>query len=376
MTEPTPATRPDEPPAPAIAAVSGRIFLLDKPEFIRRVPEFLSPDRSGLAASGKGGIMKIDALRPYATSPLLCDPAAYLDQVATPKEPFALPDDDGALFGTGLDDVLQGQRQCGAAAAITPTCYVQEGDLAALNALADAAAAIDRDDVIVAVPVALPWLTEQRYLSRLIACLQRIPHPKAVMFGAQWNPFNYASAHANFRRLLAETTNVGLWRADVLAAFDCMAYGGAFAVIGAGGSLRHLVPPEVRARASNWGAHKPAVLLPAMLRYVQADVIADRYANTPAPRCDCPVCEGRPLDRFDSLDQETRAEAHDHNAAVWTGWLPDLFGHATDADRRRWWRGLCQAAVDAHQLENLRLGQKDAFKVSTSLRKLAELPLA
>lgn len=376
MTEqPEPSNSGAQPTTSAIAAVTGRVFLLDSPMFIRQVPSFLAPDRSGLVACGNGSSTKVSTLWRQTSSPLLIDPAAYLHQVATPKEPFALPNSEGALFGSDLDDVLRGQRQCGAAVAMTPSCYVQAGDSAALKALVRQAQEIERDDVIVVIPVAQSWLTREQYLPQLIACIQRITHPKAIMFGAQKNPFDAAAAVPNFRRLLAETTNVGLWRADVPAAFDCLAHGGAFAGIGAGGSLRHLIPADEKPKADNPMVHKPAVLLPSMLKYVRGDLIAEKYANAQAPRCDCLVCDGASLDRFDHVDRDTRAVAHDHNAAVWTSWLADLFGHATDPDRQRWWRGFCQAAVDAHELENARLRQKAAFKVSPALKKLARLPL-
>jgi len=364
-----------EKPATAAAAVTGRIFLLNTPRYTREAPSFLPPDRSGLVLCGNGSSTKAGAIWRQATGPLLVDPAAYLDQVATADEPFALPPGDDALFGSDLDSLLSGQRQNHAAVAITPSRYVQAGDSAAFKALVRQARAIERDDVIVAVPVALPWLTKQQYLPQLIAGLQRIPHPKAIMFGAQKNPFDAAHAIPNFRRMLAETTSVGLWRADVPAAFDCLAHGGTFAAIGAGGSLRHLVPADEKPRAENAAAHTPAVLLPSMLRYSEGRFIANRYANTAAPRCGCIVCDGASLDRFNSLSGEIRATAHAHNAAVWTGWLPDLFDHATAAGRQLWWRGFCQAAVDAHEQENTRLRQKAAFKASPALKKLATLPL-
>lgn len=377
MTEPLRLPAPSEQPTTfAATTVTGRIFLLDNPKYTQQVPPFLAADRSGLVLSGKGGNAKADAIWRHSSSPLLIDPAAYLDQVAMADEPFALPESDGALFGSDLDSLLRGQRQCHAAAAITPSRYVQAGDSAAFKALVRQAQAIERDDVIVAVPVALPWLTKQQYLPQLIAGLQRIPHPKAIMFGAQKNPFNVAGAIPNFRRLLAETTNVGLWRSDVPAAFDCLAYGGTFAAIGAGGSLRHLVPADEKPDANNPVAHTPAVLLPSMLRYSEGRFIADKYADIPAPRCGCVVCDGGSLDRFDSLTGEVRAIAHAHNAAVWTSWLSNLFDHATDANRQLWWRGFCKAAVDAHEQENTRLRQKGAFKPSPALKRLASLPLS
>ncbi len=363
------------PTTSATAAVTGRIFLLDNPKFIHQVPPFLADDRSGMVLCGKGSNAKVDAISRQSTSLLLSDPAAY-NQVATVDEPFALPKCEGALFGSDLDAILQGQRQCQATATITPSRYVQAGDSAAFKALVGRARTIDRDDVIVAVPVALPWLTQKQYLPQLIAGLQRIPHPKAIMLGAQKNPFDVAAATMNFRHLLTETTNVGLWRTDVLGAFDCLAHGGTFAAIGAGGSLRHLIPADEKPDADNPMAHTPAVLLPSMLRYTRGRIIAQKYANTPAPRCDCPICDGTSLDRFDSLSGEVRAIAHAHNAAVWTRWLSDLFNHTTDSERQQWWRGFCRVAVNAHEQENARLRQKGAFKPSPALKKLATLPFA
>jgi hypothetical protein len=362
--------------ASALKIVTGRIFLLDQPRYVQQVPPFLSAEHSGLVLCGKGSNAKVEAIWRQSTGPLLIDPAEYLDRVATPAAPFALPEGDNALFGLDLNVVLDSQRHNHAAAAITPSRYVRSGDSGALEALVLEAQAIRRDDVIVAVPVALPWLTLPEHLPELIAGLQQIPHPKAIMFGAQKNPFDVAAATANFRRLLAETTSVGLWRADVPAAFDCLAHGGIFAGIGAGGSLRHLIPADEKPKATNPMAHTPAVLMPSMLRYVRGGVIANKYADIPAPRCDCSVCAGASLDRFDSLDGETRAIAHAHNAAVWTEWLSGLLDHATDAERRHWWRAFCRSAADAHAQENARVRQLGAFKPSPSLRKLATLPLS
>ena len=374
MTEPTgiPGTQPA---VSASTLVTGRIFLLDSPRYAREMPAFLAAGRSGLVLSGSGGHARATELWPQAADPLLIDPASYLGQTATAVDPFALPGGEDTLFGSSLEALLAGQRQCRAAAAITPSRYVQAGDSAAFKALVRQARAIERNDVIVAVPVALPWLTQQQYLPQLIEGLRRIPHPKAVMFGAQKNPFDAAAAVSNFRRLLAETTGVGLWRADVLAAFDCLAHGGAFAAIGAGGSLRHLVPADEQPNSSEPRMHTPSVLLPAMLRYSLGRFIADRYASFPAPRCGCVVCDGTTLNRFDSLSGDVRAAAHAHNAAVWSAWLSDLFSHSPGTARQLWWRDLCQAAIDAHEQENTRLRQMGAFKPSPALRRLAALAL-
>jgi hypothetical protein len=129
---------------------------------------------------------------------------------------------------------------------------------------------------------------------------------------------------------------MGLWRTD-LAAFDCLAHGGLFAAIGAGGSLRHAPPCDEQPQSSG-GAHPPSVLLPDLMRFSKADFLAERYANDRPPRCECSMCEGSPLDSFNSLRGEVRAAAHAHNAATWNSWLPDLFAHSNLGDRQEWWK--------------------------------------
>ena len=165
MTEPRSLPAPGEQPAASAAAiVAGRIFLLDNPRYADHVPPFLAASRSGLALSGKGSNARACALWGRSGGVLLADPGAYLDRVATEDAPFALPDSDGALFGGDLDTVLEGQRHCHAAVAMTPSLYIQAGDSAAFKALVRHAQAIERDDVIVVIAVALPWLTQTQYL--------------------------------------------------------------------------------------------------------------------------------------------------------------------------------------------------------------------
>ena len=155
--------------------VAGRIFLLDSPRHADRVPPFLSSDRSGLVLCGSGGHTRAGQLWRQSAGPLLIDPGSYTDQLATAGDPFSLPDGQDALIGVDLDVVLTGQRQCHSVASITPSGYVQAGDSDAFKALVRRAQDIERDDVIVAVPVALPWLTQSQYLPQLIAGLPAHP---------------------------------------------------------------------------------------------------------------------------------------------------------------------------------------------------------
>lgn len=362
-------------PGRAASAVAERVFLLDRPKYVRQVPTYLDAAHGGLvlcdADAGRGVI----ALRESGfTGVLVEDVAAYEKEVATADEPFALP--EPGLFGNDLESVLQGQLARGASVALTPTRYVPAGASDALKAIMTAAQALDRDDVIVLVPVSIAFLREESR-SQLAAVLRHIPHPVALIFGGQYDPLQkFNAAPSNLRDLLQEVPGIGLWRTD-LAGFDAMAQGGSFAAIGAGGSLRHLVPAGERPESSKPFPHFPTVLVPELLRFSAADFLADAYDEATPPPCPCPRCGGRPLpvDSFYGLTDVIRAATHEHNAALWNSWLPSLFENHQLAERQLWWQNRCKAAVDAHLTENARIRQPGKFKPPAALRQWAELPL-
>jgi hypothetical protein len=359
----------------AVRQLAERVLLLDRPKYVAGVPTHLDPDHGGLVLCGPGAGSRARTLRSAGyEGTLVIDRAAYEAEAATADEPFAIP--DGRLFGGDLEGVLQEQRDCGASVATTPTRYIHAGDSDALKAVMRTVRAIERNDVLVTVPVAISWLRDES-LRQLIKVLTKIRLPKALILGGQYNPLEvFANAPKNLRCLAQEVPSLGLWRTD-LAAFDFMAHGGLFAAIGAGGSLRHAVPEDEQPQSSSFpGAHPPSVLVPDLLRFALADSLARKYANTPPPRCPCRVCEGTFLDRFNHRDGETRALAHAHNAATWSGWLPDLFGHQHPGDRQLWWKNRCTAAVDAHEAENARIKQPGAFKPRKALRAWATLPVS
>jgi hypothetical protein len=311
----TPAREAAREAGTAAQKMAQRVLLLDRPRYVDAAPPYLDPDHGGLVLCGKKAGGRARELRGAGyTSILVIDQAAYETEAATGDEPFALP--EGRLFGGHLGDVLHQQLDCGADVAVTPTRYVRPGDADALKAVMRAAQAIERSDVIVTVPVAITWLRDES-LRQLMAVLKLIPHPKALILGGQYDPLDaFASAPKNLRSLAQEVADLGLWRTD-LAAFDCIAYGGLVAAIGAGGSLRHLIPEDEEPQSSSFpGTHLPSVLIPDLLRFSKADWLATKYANTPPPRCPCAVCDGSLLDRFNRADGETRAAVHAHNAAT------------------------------------------------------------
>jgi hypothetical protein len=369
-----PRRQPARKQGTATQKVGQRVLLLDRPRYVPAAPPYLDSDHGGLVLCGKNADRRARELRVQGyDSILIIDQAAYESEAATTDEPFALP--EGRLFGDRLDDVLQQQLDCEADVALTPTRYVHAGDALALKGVMRAAQAIERTDVIVTVPVAVSWLRDES-LPQLMEVLKRIPHPKALILGGQFNPLDaFAAAPRNLRQLFKELPDLGLWRTD-LAAFDCMAYGGLFGAIGAGGSLRHLPPEDEDPQSSNFpGAHFPSVLVPDLLSFFKADSLATKYANVLAPRCSCLICYEGLLDRFNRRDGATRASAHAHNAATWNSWLPDLFDHQSLRDRQQWWKNRCAVAVYEHEAESARIQQPGAFKPKKFLRAWASLPV-
>jgi hypothetical protein len=305
---------------------------------------------------------------------LVEDVAAYETEVATADEPFALP--KPGLFGNDLESVLQGQLDRGPPSPL-PHAIRTRRSLRCPESDHDHCEDTGSGRRHRACPVSIAWLREE---SRpyLTSVLQRIlPHPVALIFGGQYDPLKkFNAAPANLRDLLQEVPGIGLWRTD-LAGFDAMAHGGSFAAIGAGGSLRHLVPAGERPESSNPFPHFPTVLVPELLRFSKADSLANAYDEAPPPPCPCPLHRGRPLpvDSFYELTDVIRAATHEHNAALWNSWLPGLFENHQLAERQVWWRNRCKAAVDAHLAENARIQQPGRFKLPAALRQWASLPL-
>ncbi|GAA3604244.1 hypothetical protein GCM10022419_106120 [Nonomuraea rosea] len=354
-------------------AITQRALTLERANLLLQAPGYLHPDHGGLVVCGTGCSARLHALRRAFSGVLAEDCAAYEKEVATTDAPFCLPQD--ALFGGDLDSALQEQLDNGASFAITPTRYIKAGDPAALKAVVKAAGALQRDDVVVTLPVSIGWLRPEARVT-LVAAIRAIEHPVALILGGQRDPLQqFAAAPQQLRQLLADVPGTGLWRTD-LAGFDALAHGAGFAGIGAGGSLRHLVPAGERTETSGGGANYPAVLIPELLRFSSAKFIADSYANATPPRCTCSRCQGRALDDFLGLTNPVKAAAHAHNSATWNAWLPDLLEQPTLADRQIWWRARCKQAVNAHAMENTRIKQPNHFKPPRPLEKWASLPLS
>jgi hypothetical protein len=324
----------------AAQALSQAVVLVARDRFAQEIPPYLGSTPVGYGLCGADSGPKLGRLRRKGIL-LLADQASYEDQLATESEPLAPPPDGGQLplFGGGLDGLLTDQVDRGAALAMVPTRYVQADDSPSLKAIMEAARKIQRDDVLVPVALHVAWLRDDR-VGQLAAALRRIPHPKALVLGDTYNPSDrYKSVPKNLRALYSEVPDVGLWRTDPVTGFDCLAYGGLFAGIGVGTSLRHLVPPGKRSGFGKKGeqppSRVPSIFMPEMMSYYRADKLADKYADIAPPPCDCGSCQGRLPDRFNDTDASVRQAAEAHNLTTWAAIIAQLLSFS---DRN--WSGL------------------------------------
>ncbi|MFF7727178.1 hypothetical protein [Streptomyces sp. NPDC008001] len=204
----------------------------------------LDPVRSGLVVSGPGAAVKARKLREEGfTGPLLADPAVYTVAAASEDDPFPDVSEGQLAFGDPLRLSVEEQvGRAGATAAMTPTGYLHAEASDALKAAVHRVLALEDPHVFFSVPVDVAWLRDDA-VEQLIAWLNVVPNPKAVMLGGQMDPLaGFSQAVGNLKRLLAEVPGTALLRAD-LAAFGALAQGAAFTAFGATSSVRHIVPP-------------------------------------------------------------------------------------------------------------------------------------
>ncbi|MBB5913929.1 hypothetical protein BJY24_002796 [Nocardia transvalensis] len=357
----------------AVAALQDRILLHTSALTAREITP-LPSSIAGLVLAGKTAAAGIkDLRRNHPDLLLLRDPEGYRRALATEDDPFVLEDDEEQehLFPLTLEEYLQAQRDCGADVVLTPTGYLNVGDSDALRALVRDAARIERDDVVVSVPLDIAWLKND-HITHLIAVLARLDRPKAVFLGGQFDPMErYKAAVENLRRLVAEAGNVAVLRTD-LTGFDVMSHGAYAASIGTGGSLRHMIPFGETPFAQQKDP-SPSVLFEELMSFHKGSTLAQRFANTRPPVCDCETCHGQALDRF--LSRDDRFDAHRHTVHTWASWAKDMHGQSTLADRATWWRNRCHTAVTYTEAVNAQINQPEAFQAPKTLQAWAELPL-
>lgn len=389
MTESFPSPRPGagsdpaEPPDPPLTQppsvpgqLQGRMLLQAGVSRVGYIREQLDPVRSGLVVSGAGAAAKVRKLREEGfTGPLLADPAVYTVAAASEDDPFPDVSQGQLAFGDPLQLSIEEQvgHRAGATAAMTPTGYLHAEDSDALKAAVHQVLKLEDPRVFFSVPVDVAWLRDDA-VGQLIAWLNVVPNPKAVMLGGQMDPLaGFSQAVGNLKRLLAEVPGTALLRAD-LAAFGALAHGAAFTAFGATSSVRHIVPPGQAAKRSPGGPNSPSVLLPELMDFFLGETLAKRFAAGLAPVCRCAACDGLVLDTFVSNHWQVSAAAH--NAAVLMEWLRSMDA-VEPAGRPGWWQQRCRRAVDRYPVLNAELDHPgfSAFKVPQQLLQWAQTPV-
>lgn len=363
--------KPLTPPG-SVAALTDRMLVHASFDAGYPLLSLLPADVSGLALRGAKSLTGIRELRRNQYKGVLVhDPEGYSAAAATTDEPFVLPKDHG-LFGVSLNDALQAQIDAGATVAMTPTGYFLAGDADPMKVAGDIVTNLGRDDVLFSVPIDIAWLTNDSF-PQLLAILSRIPVPKVILLGGQFDPMDkYRAAVANLRRLVAEGGHVAVFRTD-LTAFDVMSHGAFATSIGTGGSLRHVVPFGQFPRASKKKDFSPSVLLSDLMTFHKGSLLADRFANAQQPiTCACSACNGRGLDTF--LAKSDTFAAHAHGVQIWNSWLTDLLSQRVLFERAEWWQRKCASAIDHCDVINAQIEQPGAFKAPRPLKAWAELP--
>lgn len=343
----------------ARSVLAGRLLLLGNAEDALDTHLHVDASRGGLVvvgAAARGAVRWLRQAQPNLV--LLEQPSAHTAGVASVREPFILAADDAkdgqqVLFSPeqSVETDLDAQRRNGASLAILPTGYVQGGDRAALTAVLQAANLIDRDDVILHLPLHYTWAREPD-VGKVIAAVNRSRHPVAVSLGHRGDPGSQKGVVEGLRRLVREAPAVSLWFTD-LAGMDALAHGATACALGLSASHRHIVGPDQTGFSPNPADRSPNVLFPELLRYVKSGHMTERwFASRPAPECAKSCCGGQPIDRFDESRAHRRA-AHRHNSLH----LVDMHGAMMEApSREAWWVDRLREAELAHTRLSLYTG--------------------
>lgn len=364
-----------QPPAPspgtgasATGIVADRVMIQAGHGDARELAATMTGHDGGLVVTGPQALGVTGKIRRDRPSLVLgIDLAPEKTWIAEPDTPFYLGEPH--LFAEpSLEASLDDQVRAGASFALTPTGHIGPGDSASLKAAVEQANQLDRDDVIVRLPCDAAWVTRQ-YGKQLGAVIGRSRHPVALSLAHEQDPLDRAGAPELLWDLAAAHPHLILWRTD-MAALAHLANGGLAATVGFSPTLRHGVRPGQSGFQIDVSDRTPRVLLPDWLAYLRGSRIERTFAATPAPRCDCLICQGRALDRFDETTRG-KFEAQAHNVAVLRQMVVDLsrvHGHA----RIAWWGRAVALALKSHA--DATAATRVTLSPSKALKAWAKLP--
>ncbi|MBB6037038.1 hypothetical protein [Phytomonospora endophytica] len=314
----------------------------------------------GLVLTGEQGGRRLRELRANGFSaPILLDRGAYERAGARYDSPFEYGD---GLHRVPLAAQLDAQRESGATVALTPTLFLDGGDIGSLVSVLSSTARLDRDDTVCLLPLHVGWLRSPHYAA-LRQSLGDIRIPTALTFGADRDPFASVEAARRLRELVEDHPGLCLLRTD-LAGFDALTRGAGFTAMGATSGHRHAWIPYT-APTRRMGRRPPHVFLPELLGWKSGGTLARVFAGTAAPQCSCPTCDGRRIDRFTGLSEKLAREAATH-ALFHRNALLDQFHYVEPAYRADWWRIVCHDAVAGYRRWSSRWRSTSEFSPAPS----------
>lgn len=330
--------------ASAIRTAADRVMVQVGYGDARAVSTMLTGRNGGLIVTGPQAMGVAGRIRRDRRSLVLgIDLEPEKTWIAEPDTPFYLG--EAHLFGApSLEASLDDQRQAGASFALTPTGHIGPGDSDSLKKAVEEANRLDRDDVVLRLPCDAAWVARQ-YGKQLGAVISHSRHPVALSLAHEQDPLDRSGAAELLWELAATHRHLILWRTDV-AALAHLANGGLAASVGFSPTLRHGVRPGRSGFAIDLSDRTPRVLLPEFLAYLRGSRIEHIYAATPAPRCDCLVCDGRPLDRFDETTA-SKFEAQAHGIAVLRQMVTDMT-QLPPTERPAWWGRAVTLALQSY----------------------------
>jgi hypothetical protein len=336
----------------AIALLTDRQFHVCGENMRGEVP-FLQERAAGaflVGAKAPKYLAEIRRANPHI--PLITEPVALKEYWATPLAPFLLEGDPSSLFAMSLSATLDWQRMNGSDLAITPTGQIRVGDSASLKAALAEANALDRSDMLFALPMEAGWLSEAQHLKQLITVINRSRHPVLLMFTSKTNPVESGKRLRAYRHLFTQVTvPVIAYRTD-LVGFDALAHGALASAIGSYPSIRRLNPVGQHGFAMDREDLSPHMFVEDMLRFVRSTHMRrDWFAGASAIQCFCVVCRGQEIDRLHGSNAE-RAIGHLHNVVAIDS-LYSMYVGLDGAARHALWSAQTAGALDTYpQLES------------------------
>ncbi|MDR6508050.1 hypothetical protein [Arthrobacter oryzae] len=329
----------------AVQALDSRVLSLTTSDAFATA-NHINKELGGLVLAGSNAYADAKAIRHYRPDLVLAiEPKSATTYTATATQPFHL--DQGGIIEETLDDVLQGQRQCGTNIALTPTGFIDIGDSRPAKKAVELANEVVGDDIVLLLPVHYKWC-QPDHINQLITIAKKSIHPVALtLCDGSSDPLSHRGVPEGYRKFFSSVPDAIAWRADI-GGFDALTFGALASVIGQLPSLRRGKDPSKKSTAINPADTTPNILLPTLLRYARSSYMQENwFANVPSLTCDCTICGGKPVDRF-SGSSEDRLTGHLHNLATLTSLASEVREVGRD-QLKQWWREKLESAETARE---------------------------